>query len=337
MRPIRLVWALLIFFVTPLSAQTTNSDPAILTVYTYDSFASERGPGQKVEAAFEQVCECDLVFVTVESATQMLSQIKQQGGAAVADVVLGLDNGLLVEAQNTGLIAPHQVDFSKLDIPVPWTNQNFLPFDFGFFAFVFDTYRTPSPPDSFEQLLLADNDYKIIIQNPHTSTSGLGLVLWVKALYGDQALEVWETLSTKVVAVTDSWSESYGLFLQGEADLVLSYTTSPAYHMIVEDEAKYQAISFTEGHGMQIEVAAILKDAPMPELAQQFMQFIASDSFQQLVPTGNWMYPVIFPRHGLPAEFGELVQPTKSLLIDAQGIADNKSDWIDEFNQAVKH
>ena len=326
------------FFTASLSfAQTTTEEPAKLTVYTYDTFASEWGPGPKVEEAFELECECDLSFVTVENSTQILSQIQQQGESATADVILGLDNGLVIEAQNTGLIAPHQIDFATLDLPVAWDNQNFLPFDFGFFAFIFDTYRTPNPPASFEELLTTDDSYKIVIQNPHTSTIGLGLVLWVKALYGDQAGEVWNALSNKVVAVTDSWSEAYGLFLAGDADLVLSYTTSPAYHMIVEDEAKYQAMRFSEGHGMQIEVAAVLKNAPNPELAHQFMQFIASDTFQQLIPTGNWMYPIIFPKQGLPAEFGDLVQPSKSLLIDAQGIADNKSDWIDEFNQAIGH
>lgn len=38
----------------------------------------------------------------------------------------------------------------------------------------------------------------------------------------------------KTVTVTKGWSEAYGLFLKGESDLVLSYTTSPAYHIIAE-------------------------------------------------------------------------------------------------------
>jgi ABC-type thiamine transport system substrate-binding protein len=31
----------------------------------------------------------------------------------------------------------------------------------------------------------------------------------------------------KTVTVTKGWSEAYGMFLDGEADMVLSYTTSP--------------------------------------------------------------------------------------------------------------
>lgn len=310
-------------------------DKPVLTVYTYDSFASDWGPGPKVEAAFEEECECDLNFVAVDSSTGILSRVQLEGEGSSADVVLGLDNSLVIEAQNTGLIAEHEVDMTKLDLPLPWDNQKFLPFDFGFFAFIYDTSRMTSPPNSFEKLLDAGDNLKIVIQDPRSSTTGLGFLLWVKSLYGEDAPQAWNRLAPKVLTVTKGWSEAYGMFLEGEADMVLSYTTSPAYHMIVEQESRYKAIGFPEGHGIQIEVAAVLKNAPHPELAQRFMRFIASEPFQSLIPTGNWMYPVIFPKQGLPAEFRDLVRPIKTLMIDPQGIADNKADWIDEFNQAL--
>ena len=117
--------------------------------------------------------------------------------------------------------------------------------------------------------------------------------------------------------------------------MVLSYTTSPAYHMIAENETKYQAAAFEEGHGMQIEVAGILKSAPNPELAAQFMEFIVTDSFQSLIPTGNWMYPVVTLEDGLPTGFEKLVRPSRSLLLDSRKIAANKAAWIEEFSQAM--
>ena len=321
--------------VLPFGGLVQAQDKPVLTVYTYDSFASEWGPGPKVEAAFEEQCECDLNFVAVDSSTGILSRIQLEGESSPADVVLGMDNSLVIEAQNTGLITAHEVDLSKLDLPFEWGNQNFLPFDFGFFAFIYDTARISDPPNSFEKLLADETDLKIVIQDPRSSTTGLGFLLWVKALYGEDTAQAWTRLAPKVLTVTKGWSEAYGMFLDGEADMVLSYTTSPAYHMIVENEQRYKAIGFPEGHGIQIEVAAIMKNAPNRELAQQFMQFIASEPFQILIPTGNWMYPVIFPKEGLPPEFRDLVRPVKTLMIDPQGIADNKADWIDEFNQAL--
>jgi len=65
---------------------------------------------------------------------------------------------------------------------------------------------------------------------------------------------LWADLADNIVTVTPGWSEAYGLFLEGEADAALSYTTSPAYHLIAEEDASKVAWAFDEGHYMQVEV-----------------------------------------------------------------------------------
>ncbi len=62
--------------------------------------------------------------------------------------------------------------------------------------------------------------------------------------------------------------------------MVLSYTTSPAYHLIAEDDDTKAAAPFTEGHYLQIEVAAKVASSDQPELADQFLEFMLSDAFQ---------------------------------------------------------
>ena len=307
----------------------------VLNVYTYDSFASKWGPGPQIKAAFETQCDCEVNYVAVDGSTGILSRVRLEGNRSRADVVLGLDNSLIVDAQKTGLLNPHNVNLAELDLPFEWRDRTFLPFDYGYFAFIYNRDTLTQPPASFRQLTEADDSLKILIQDPRSSTPGLGLMLWVKALYGDGAFEVWRKLSGKIVTVTRGWSEAYGLFLDGEADMVLSYTTSPAYHISVEDKHHYRAAAFSEGHGMQIEVAAQLKNAPHPALAQRFMNFIADDGFQSAIPTGNWMYPVKNIKGGLPPAFAGLVQPANILMIDPARIAANKARWVDEFSRAL--
>ena len=99
----------------------------------------------------------------------------------------------------------------------------------------------------------APDDLKILIQDPRSSTPGLGLLLWIKTVYGDKAADVWEKLSARIVTVTKGWSEAYGMFMEGQAQMVLSYTTSPAYHIAVEETDKYKAAPFADGHYMQVE------------------------------------------------------------------------------------
>ena len=209
-----------------------------------------------------------------------------------------------------------------------------MPFDYGYFAFIYDSEKTATPPTSLQALVDAPDDFKIIIQDPRTSTPGLGLMLWVREVYGSDAPKIWEKLSKKIVTATKGWYEGYSMFLEGEADMVLSYTTSPAYHMEVESVDKYKAASFEEGHYMQVEVAAKLKNSANQDLADQFLAFMVSEGFQSVIPTGNWMYPVI-DTNSLPNSFGSLVRPAKSLIHDPKEVADNRKDWTREWLDAM--
>lgn len=310
-------------------------DKPVLTVYTYDSFVSDWGPGPGVESAFEETCNCDLKLVAAGDGASLLSRIQLEGSRTEADIVLGLDTNLTARARDTGLFAPLGKKPDVLDVPVEWTDDTFVPYDWGYFAFVYDKNKLTDVPDSFEALVAAPEEIKIVIQDPRSSTPGLGLLLWVKAAYGERAPEIWEALSPRIVTVTKGWSEAYGMFLEGEADMVLSYTTSPAYHLIAEEDDSKQAASFKEGHYMQIEVAGKLAGTDQPELAEQFMQFVTSPGFQSVIPTTNWMYPAVFPLDGLPEGFETLITPVDSLIIPASEAKDARDGALDEWLTAL--
>ncbi|MBC7137159.1 MAG: thiamine ABC transporter substrate binding subunit [Defluviimonas sp.] len=308
-------------------------DAPVLTVYTYDSFVSEWGPGPKVEAAFEAICTCDLRFVATGDGAELLSRLRLEGAATEADIVLGLDSNLTAAAAATGLFAPHALGMRDYDLPVVWDDPMFVPYDWGYFAFVHDKARLPDPPASFEAL--AASDVSIIIQDPRASTPGLGLLLWVKAAYPDRAAGIWEGLADNIVTVTPGWSESYGLFLQGEADMVLSYTTSPAYHLIAEGDDSKAAASFTEGHYLQIEVAGAIASTDVPDLADRFLAFMVSEEFQKVIPQTNWMYPAVTPPGGLPAGFDTLITPARALIYPPGEAARIRIEALTEWQTAL--
>lgn len=303
-----------------------------LRVLTYDSFVSDWGPGPAVEAAFEAQCGCDLVFESAGDGAAMLARLMLTGARANFDVVLGLDTNLTASATGSGLFAPHGLT-PALDLPVAWDDPLFLPFDWGWFAFVYDRTRTPTPPASFRDL--AASDLSVVIQDPRSSTPGLGLLMWVKAAYGDEAGAIWQALAPRILTVTPGWSEAYGLFLEGEADMVLSYTTSPAYHLIAEEDDTKAAAPFTEGHYLQVEVAGMLASSTQPDLARQFLAFMTSDAFQSVIPTTNWMYPAVTPAEGLPAGYETLLRPEVSLLFGADEAAAIREGALTEWRDAL--
>lgn len=318
-----------------LATTAVQAADKVLTVYTYESFISEWGPGPKIKAAFEKNCDCTVDFVGVADGVALLTRLKLEGEGTKADIVLGIDTNLVEEAKATGLFEPHGVDTATVTVPGGFADDTFIPYDYGHFAVVYDSEALKTPPTSMKDLVEGDPSQKIVIEDPRTSTPGLGLLLWVKSIYGDKADEAWAKLKGRILTVTPGWSEAYGLFTKGEVPMVLSYTTSPAYHMIAENTDRYQAAAFSEGHYIQIEVAGLLKTAPQKDLARDFLKFTISPAFQDEIPTNNWMMPAAPTSQPLPDAFSKLVSPAKTFLMPPEEVAKNRKAWIDEWQAAM--
>ncbi len=303
----------------------------VLTVYTYDSFVSEYGPGPQVEAAFEETCGCDLRFEAQGDGAALLSQLRLEGARTGADVVLGLDTNLMAEASATGLFARSELADADWDLPIAWDDPVFVPYDWGWFAFV---HREDfEAPRSFTDL--AASDASILIEDPRSSTPGLGLLLWVREAHGEGAAEIWEGLRDNIVTVTPGWSEAYNLFLEGEADMVLSYTTSPAYHLIAEDDDGFAAAKFEEGHYLQVEVAAAIDDSPRIDLARDFLAFLSEPAVQSVLPTTNWMYPAKVPPGGLPQGFETLIEVEETLMVPVPDVPAVSEEALETWLSAL--
>ena len=322
--------ALALAFSAGLQAATPN-----LVVYTYDSFTSDWGPGPEVKKAFEVRCDCTLELVGLSDGVAMLNRLKLEGASSRADILLGIDTNLTADARASGLFETHGLTLENSALPAAWNDDLFLPYDFGYFAFVYNQEQLKNPPGSLRELVEAEDGPTVLIQDPRTSTPGLGLLLWMKKVFGDEADAAWEKLSKRVVTVSKGWSEAYGLFLKGEADMVLSYTTSPAYHLIAESDARFAAASFSEGHYQQIEVAGVVANSEQKALAREFLAFMISEDFQKIIPTTNWMYPAIAGDALLPAEFSQLIDPSPALLLDEKRVAAERKAWVDEWLEVM--
>ncbi len=204
--------ALALFALALAAAPAAAKDT--LTVYTYDSFVADWGPGPKVKEAFEKTCDCTIEWVAPGDAVTVLNRLKLEGKATKADLVLGLDTNLTAEAKATGLFDAHGLDLKLAKTPIPWTDETFMPFDYGYFAVVYDSEKM-KPYDSLDALVHGDPAQKIALEDPRSSTPGLGLLLWMREVYGDKAPDMWKSLKDKVLTVAPGWSEAYALFTKG--------------------------------------------------------------------------------------------------------------------------
>ena len=311
-----------------------------LVIYTYDSFSVDGGLGSALKPIYEERCKCEIEYRSFEDAGAIINTMRIERTQSEADLVVGIDNNMSALAKE--FFIPHGLggEYSKLfDMPIKWVDATFVPFDYGWFAFVYNKKKIPFAPNSFPKLI--NSDLRLIIQDPRTSSPGLGLLLWIKKIYGDKAGEVWEKLFSQVVTVTAGWSQAYGLFLNGEADMVLSYNTSPIYHALQENNNDYRATIFEEGALLQVEVAAIAKTSKQPELARDFLRFLVSPRAQRLVATTNWMFPVLGEAQQVkkPDEFEKekiTIQKTKTLTIAPGLVLQHRKAWIKEWLEAQK-
>tara|TARA_Y100000590_G_C15716517_1_gene1012087 strand:+ start:48 stop:1031 length:984 start_codon:yes stop_codon:yes gene_type:complete len=325
----KLIISLIVFLLISLSIKAQK-----LTIYTYDSFVSEWGPGPIIKEKFKKNYNIDLEFIAVDSAATLLNKVILEGNSTKADIILGLDMNLFDSASKSNLFSKHEIKNinTKLDLPIKWKSDFFVPYNYGYFAFVYNNKNLKNPPLSMNELIYAP-DIRIVIQDPRTSTPGLGLLTWMKAIYGDKAQNKWKELNKKIISVTKGWTDSYyNFFMAGEADMVLSYTTSPAAHILFENNYDISASIFDEGNYISIEFAGILKTSKNKKIANEFIKFILSDDFQSVIPSTNIMYPVI-KIDNLPDAYKNINKP-KALQINPKEINDNKENWINEWLNA---
>ena len=326
-----------------LSSTGAFAAKAILNVYTNDSFPSKWGPGPQIKADFEVSCGCEVKFVPVANGAALLTRLKIEGKSTKADIALGLDSTVTSEAKSLGIFLPYKSD-GAISLPVPVEDLDlFTPFDYGWLAFMLDSRKFASRPhekswpttmDSF----LSDASFhaKVITEDPRSSGTGLGLLLWLHALYGERAGEKLLLLKELTLATTAGWSDAYGMFTKGEAPFVLSYTTSEAYHIDEEHVTNFKAMNFEDGHYLQVEMAGILKTSKQQALAKKFLDFLLSPKSQGLIASHNWMYPVTRDAAKLPKAYETLAKPKKTLYLPASEVAKNRKKWIDEWTTIFK-
>ena len=320
----------MIFLTGIFLATFAYANRPVLTVYAPDYFVSEWGPGPSIEEAFEKNCGCDLKF----SAGDLVPRLILEGSSTEADIVIGLNTDVTKKARETGFFSPHEQSNESLFLPIKWIDNTFLPFNWSYVSFVYDETKISQPPKSFEDLANM-KDAKIVIQDPRSSISGLALVLWIKEVYGDKAEEYWSKLAPNILTVTKGWSEAYGLFTSGEAEIVLSFNTSPAYHISAEGDQTKKAAIFDEGHYAYFELVGKLRNSDQPELAEKFMKFVLSNEFQTLIPFTNWSYPAAQDRSNWPEVFVQLPYPKKAYFLNEAKADKMRKKAIEEWRTAL--
>ena len=337
MKKIRLkaLWILLLLGShTFLQAKTSP-----LTVYVYDSFVGDSTLGEVIQKLALEKLGVKTEFVSFSSAGEALNQILIEGDKTKADLLIGIDESLLSRAWESHRfqILPDTVYKSVPSEHHFDPKKQFVPFDYGYLTLVYDSQKVKDldNPISWDHFLRQKSFWnQVAIQDPRTSSIGFSFLLWTLSLRGDQWPDFWKEFRPFIAVTAPGWSGAYGLFLKGEVQFVVSYTTSPAYHIEKEKNSNIKALVFNGGHIRQTEGIGLVKTSKQPELAKKWISLLLSKKVQSELPTKQWMYPVN-PQVKLPKSFEALAKVKSVKNPDSKLISTKRQEWLRNWTQIV--
>jgi thiamine transport system substrate-binding protein len=329
---------------SPTPAPTPTPNP-LLTVMTHDSFAAT----ESVIAAFETEHQVKVQFLKAGDVGSALNKAILAKGNPLADVFYGVDNTFLSRALAEDLFEPYASPLLK-EIPTTFqldTQNRMLPVDYGDVCLNYDrnyfAEKGIQPPKNLADLIKPEYKSLLVVQNPALSSPGLAFLLTTIGVYGTEGyLDYWKKLVENDVKVVNDWETAYYSEFSvhgGTRPIVVSYSSSPPAEVIYAetpvDQPPTGVVTEDRSCFRQIEFVGILKGAKNRPMAEKWVDFMLSKTFQEDMPLQMFVFPVN-PNAQLPDEFTRyVVIPSETAQVDPQAIEQNREAWIQAWSEAV--
>ncbi len=336
--------ALLMLLASSVAVATGSAEPEAsadgpsesLRIYTYDAFP------EALETAivnhFASRHDVTVELQRMQDTGDLYNQTYLERDNPEADVVIGLDNTYVGRAIEADLFQPYRPAKAEMLREEVILDPEFrlTPFDWGHIVLNYDSQELPNPPQTWEDLLDPSLRESIIVMNPATSSPGRNFLLLTIAVFGEDGyLDFWEQLEPNILTVTSGWSEGYGLYTQGEAPIVVSYESSPPYHIAYENTERYKNLILGDVGYAQVEVAGITRGAKNVENAQRLIDYILEAQFQEIIPLNQFMYPVN-PEVELPPAFEQVAKAGRTITIPVEQVDENFDEWLEAWEAVMR-
>jgi len=328
---------------SPGGDATATRDGA-LTVATYSSFTGEGTAGAWLKSAFEdRRSGVTVEFVTPENGFNQYIQQTKQGSAIDADLFVGLNTGELVRAdreldgqflqQVEGDLEGAESIKESLRID---PRGRAIPYDTGYISLVYDENAVRAP-ETFDALLEPRYENALITQNAQQSDPGRAFLLWSILANGEDGyLDYWDSLLDNGVRVLSDWQPAYQAYTNGEAPMVVSYSTDQVYYHGPDVDMSRHQVAFLNDQGYaNPETMALFRDSANPDLARRFMEFVLTDEAQAEIAVRNVQFPAV---DGVTVgeEFSEYaLEPPEPVTFSYDELAGNVGGWIDDWARLV--
>lgn len=324
---------------------TAPQGPRTLTVMTHDSFAVS----EEVVAAFQAEHDVTVTFLKMGDTGSATNAAVLAGAQPLADVFYGVDNTFLSRALEGDIFESYE---SRLLAQIPDQfeldpQHRALPVDFGDVCLNYEkTYFEEAgiaPPANLEDLLKPEYADLLAVQNPATSSPGLAFLLATIGHFGEDGyLDYWQGLVDNGVKVVNDWETAYySEFSQwgGTRPIIVSYASSPPVELVFAEEPLSEpptaAVVADGACFRQIEFVGILRGTQKRELAEAWVDFMLSTTFQEDMPMQMFVFPVNENAQLQPEFVNYLEVPDETSVVSPADIASHREEWINAWTQTV--
>lgn len=327
--------------------QSEDQNQETLTVMTHDSFSVS----ENVIAAFENENNVKVSFLKGGDTGQLINRAILSKEAPMADVLYGVDNAFLSRALDEDLFEEYASP-ALAEIPQEFQldpQNRALPVDYGDVCINYDKAyfqeKNLTLPQTLQDLTKPEYGGLLVVENPTTSSPGMAFLLATIAEFGQEGyLDYWLQLKQNGVVIVNDWETAYytnfsGSSGKGSQPMVVSYASSPPAEVIYASEPLDDAPTASlTGKNMcyrQIEFAGILKGSQHRDMAEKFIDFMLSQTFQEDMPLQMFVYPVN-KNATLPEEFIKYTQiPESPAILDPVLVMENRDTWLQIWDETV--
>ncbi|KTG07964.1 ABC transporter substrate-binding protein [Haloprofundus marisrubri] len=322
----------------------TPSGSATLRVATYTSFvdAPSSSPGPWIKEQFESEFDATLEWQTPENEINYFIERAAQGVDIESDAYVGLDTNMLIRVDenvdgelfasvDSGAVEGRDAVKSGLEFD---PQERAVPYDTGYISLVYNENQATAP-ETFDGLLRPEFEGDLLAQDPQSSATGQAFLLHtIKAKGEDGYLDYWSQLQDNGVRVLGKWEDAYAAYSNGEAPMVVSYSTDQVFANAEGEDLSEHQIRFLNGEAYaNPEGMARFADAPSPDLANQFLSFMLRPEVQAEIAVRNVAFPAISDAP-LPEDFAQYAkEPETPVTFTYEELQGNLSEWTDAWAQ----
>lgn len=240
------------------------------------------------------------------SADELIERIKSEGDNTQADILMTVDVARLWRAQEAGIFAPTSSAILEERIPASLRDPEGLWFGFTKRARVI-MYNpdkvNPEELSTYEDLTDPKWKDRIIIR-PSSNIYNQSLVASLIEAHGEEETEEWVKGFVANFAREPQSNDTGQIkdVAAGVGDLTLANTyylarmakdDDPAMQEVVEKVKIFFPNQDGRGTHVNISGAGVVKNAPNPENAVKFLEYLSTDTAQEFFAKGNNEYPVV--------------------------------------------